>query len=517
MVTMMTKRLFFVLCVLLGLGRANAFVTLPDILSSGMVLQRNEKVPIWGTALAGEAISVSFKNQLIETTADMSGHWKVFLAPMAADSEGSLMTIKGINTIRLKNVLVGEVWLCAGQSNMQLVLQMTSKGDSVIGSAHYPMLHFFNVSRTNSFGHTKGPLGVWASCTPESVREFSAAGYYFGLGLQQKLGVPVAIINASFGGSQAEAWTPRSYLRTADLQPCIDRDTAWAAERPQVQLAYEKQLAEWRVYAEKQRASGAKPKEAPHEPEALRDYRPTASIYNNMIAPLIPYAVKGCFWYQGENNEGRAEQYGILLPTMIGAWRDRWNSQLPFGIIQLPNYRRKEALPTDGAWSFLRDAQRRTADSIANAGLIVLIDAGEAGNIHPRNKQVVGERMLRWALGAVYKDGSLPSGPVFKAARTVKGGMIVDFTMTGKGLKTSDGKALGAFALAGEDHKWYWAQAKIINETEVRVSCKEVPSPVAVRYAFNNNPENPNLTSDSGLPAAPFRSDDWVGPTHGKR
>ena len=511
------RKLLILMALCLFGARSYGFVKLPDILSSGMVLQQHTAVPIWGTALPGEDIHITFGNQQHETKADMTGHWKVFLDPMDASSEGRIMLIQGINAVRLKDVVVGEVWLCAGQSNMQLVLPMTNKGDSVIASANYPMLHLFNVSRDNAFGHTRGPLGSWEACTPQSVKEFSAAGYYFGLGLQKHLKIPVGIINASFGGSQAEAWTPRAYLRQPELQPCIHRDTLWAAQRAAVQVSYAKQLADWRLYADKEKAAGRRPKEAPHQPEALRDYRPTASIFNYMIKPLIPYQVKGVFWYQGENNEGRAEQYGTLLPTMIKAWRDKWGQVVPFGIIQLPNYRDRSAQPADGAWSFLRDAQRRTADSVAKAGLIVLIDAGEAHNIHPHNKQVVGERMLSWALGSVYGEDLLPTGPRYIKATAEGNAMICDFDVVGKGLKTIDGKAPQSFALAGADHKWYWAEATIIGAHQVRVRSKDVPRPVAVRYAFNNNPVDPNLTNDGGLPAAPFRSDDWTGPTYGKR
>jgi len=496
---------------------SEAFVKIPDILSDSMVLQQHARVPVWGTALPGEAITVSFSKQVHETKADVNGDWKIYLDPMDANATGQMMIIKGINSIHLKSVFIGEVWLCAGQSNMQLVLPMTSKGDSVIASANYPMLHLFNVSRDNAFGHTRGPLGTWQACTPASVKEFSAAAYYFGLALQKELNVPVGIINSSFGGSQAEAWTPVEYLHTKDLQPCIDRDTMWAAQRAGVQTAYERQIAEWKEYAEKEKAAGRKPKDAPGQPEALRDYRPAASIYNCMIKPLMPYKIAGCFWYQGESNEDRAEQYGILLPVMIKSWRDKWDEKFPFGIVQLPNYRDAKPQPADEAWSHLRDAQRRTAYSAGDAGLIVTIDAGEAHNIHPHNKQIVGERMCRWALAAVYGKNILPSGPVFTHAATSNGKMILDFDIVGKGLKTTDGAALHDFALAGADRQWHWAEAEIINKNQVRVWSKDVKKPIAVRYAFNNNPSDPNLTNDTGIPAGPFRSDDWDGPTHGKR
>lgn len=497
---------------------ANAFVKVPDVLSNGMILQQQVNVPIWGTALPGEAIEVSFNHQQKNTLADVNGNWKIYLDPMDANATPQMLVIRGINEIHIKDVQIGEVWLCTGQSNMQLILSMTSKGDSVISSANYPMLHLFNVSRENSFGHTRGPLGEWSSCTPASVKEFSAAAYYFGLALQQKLKVPVGIINASFGGSQAEAWTPKSYLEIPELEPCIARDTAWAKQRATVQVAYRKQLEDWAVYAKKEKASGRKPKEAPHQPEALRDYRPTASIYKAMIAPLIPYAIKGNFWYQGENNEDRAEQYGTLLPVMIRSWRNNWKEgNFPFGIVQLPNFKNHESVPEDGAWSHLRDAQRWAADTVKNAGLIVTIDIGEAHNIHYHDKYDLGQRMCQWALSHVYKYPVLPSGPMFEKAAINKNKMIATFNVVGDGLTTKDGKAPQCFAIAGANHQWHWATAKIINKNQVEVWSEEVPHPVAIRYAFNDNPIDPNLTNESMLPAAPFRTDDWAGPTHGRR
>lgn len=497
---------------------ARAFVKVPDVLSNGMVLQQHTLVPIWGTALPGEAIDLSFDHQNKSTKADMEGNWIIYLDPMNADATPQMLVIRGINEIHIKDVQIGEVWLCTGQSNMQLILSMTNKGDSVIASANYPMLHLFNVSRENSFGHTRGAIGEWSPCTPASVKEFSAAAYYFGLALQQKLKVPVGIINASFGGSQAEAWTPKSYLRIPELEPCIERDTLWAKIRPTVQVNYRKQLEDWKVYAGNEKAAGHKPKEAPHQPEALRDYRPTTSIYNAMIAPLMPFAIKGNFWYQGENNEDRAEQYGTLLPVMIRSWRDNWKEgDFPFGIVQLPNYRDHKSEPEDAAWSHLREAQRWAADTVKNAGLIVTIDIGEAHNIHYHDKFDLGQRMCQWALSRVYKYPILPSGPMFERSEIEKNKIIASFEVVGSGLRTKDGKAPQCFAIADANHQWHWAKAKIIDKNKVAVWSEEVPEPIAIRYAFNSNPVDPNLTNDSMLPAAPFRTDDFPGPTHGRK
>jgi sialate O-acetylesterase len=231
----------------------------------------------------------------------------------------------------------------------------------------------------------------------------------------------------------------------------------------------------------------------------------------------MPFAIRGAVWYQGESNEARAEQYNILLPTMIRAWRERWGEgDFPFGIIQLPNYRRVSDAPEESAWSFVREAQRRTVLKTPNTGLIVTIDIGEANDIHPKNKLDVGRRMAVWALKDVY-GRKMTDAPKFKKAEIKAGKIVLTFDETGSGLKIKDGEKLDEFAIAGADKKFVWAAAKIVGKNKIEVSSPNVPAPLAVRYAFNSNPKHPNLTNDSGLPASPFRTDDWADPTSGKR
>lgn len=510
--------LLFVLAAGLLPVPGTAQLKLADIFSDSMVLQQAAPVPVFGRARPGSRITVRFAGATRATVAQPDSTWQVILPPMEASAHPREMTVRGETLLRLRGLLVGEVWLCTGQSNMQLILASTTAGDSVIASANHPLLRLYNASREVAFGHRPGPLGTWQACTPASVRAFSAAAYYFGDALQKKLGVPVGIINASYGGSQAEAWIPVAYLHTPDLQPCIDREKKWAAERPHVREAYRQTLVRWRQYADSVKALGKTPREAPHPPDALREYRIAGSIFRGMIAPLMPFRVKGIFWYQGESNEDRAEQYGMLLPTLIRAWRDGWKDPvLPFGIVQLPNYRDHDAQPADEAWSHLRETQRVTADTVPHTGLIVTIDIGEAHNIHYHDKLDLGKRMTRWALATEY-GGPLPAGgPAYLRSRIEGDHIVVTFSETGAGLSTRDGKAPAEFAVAGSDRVWHWAAAKIASDSTVVVSTPDVPHPVAVRYAFNNNPRDPNLTNQSGLPAGPFRSDDWPGPTHGKR
>ena len=486
-----------------------------------MVLQREQRVRIWGKADPGESVTVSFDKQSKSTVADNDGKWSVRLNPLRAKATPSTLTIQGKNKIEFTDILVGEVWLVAGQSNMQRLLSETANGEAAIAAANYPLIRLFNVSRQVAFKHAPPPLAVWQACTPESVKPFSAAGYYFAVELQKELNVPIGVINSSYGGSQAEAWTPVEYLlASSDLKPTVDRTKVWDEERPRVKVEYDEAIRKWRDEADKAKAAGATPRPSPAVPDALREYRIAASIYDGMIAPLIPFNIRGAFWYQGESNEARAQQYEILLPVMIKAWRERWNEgDFPFGIIQLPNYRDPKDEPADEAWSHIREAQRRTAQSSPNTGLIVTIDIGEARDIHPKNKLDVGKRMAFWATAEVYSRRSIKSGPSFRSARSGKSGteLIVSFDEAGRGLKTRDNGKPTEFAVAGEDRKWYWAEAEIVGRNQVRVWSSSVPKPVAVRYAFNNNPRNPNLTNETGLPASPFRSDNWPGPTDGKR
>jgi sialate O-acetylesterase len=513
------RYLFVILLVGFCTAGVRANVALPDVISDGMVLQQNQKAPIWGKADPGESVTVRFAGQSKSTTAGSDGEWLIKLDPMKANAAPAIMTISGRNTIDLKNILIGEVWLVAGQSNMQRLLSETGNGEAAIAAADHPLIRLFNVSRQVAFKHAPPPLGRWQASSPQSVKDFSAAGYYFGVELEKELHVPIGLINASYGGSQAEAWTPVEYLvNSPDLRATVERTKIWDEERARVRLEYDEAIKKWRADADKATVAGARPSPSPAVPDALREYRIAASIYDGMIAPLIPFYIRGAIWYQGESNEARAQQYEILLPTMIKAWRERWaEGEFPFGIVQLPNYRDPKPEPADEAWSHIREAQRRTAVATVNTGLIVTIDIGEARDIHPKNKLDVGKRMARWALVDAYGRKMTKSGPMFREARHAGSQMLIKFDEVGGGLRIRDGSELSEFAIAGDDRKWFWANAKIVGKDTVQVWSNEVKKPIAVRYAFNNNPRHPNLTNDTGLPAAPFRTDDWPGPTDGKR
>jgi sialate O-acetylesterase len=504
---------------LMSVTISRADVVLPDVIGDAMVLQRDRAVPIWGKADPGETVTVSFGKQSKKAVADKDGKWRVTLDAMPASDVPATMTITGKNKIELKNILVGEVWLMSGQSNMQWTLTDTINGAAAVAAADHPTIRLFDVSRRVALKQESGPLGAWKVCAPQTVAGFSGVGYYFGVELQKELHVPIGLINSSFGGTQAEAWTPVEYLLASDdLRPTVERTKVWEAERPRVQAEYDEAMKRWRAAVEKARADGTRPPNQPTVPDALRPQRIAASLYDGMIAPLIPFAIRGAAWYQGESNEARAQQYEILLPTMIHAWRERWGQgNFPFGIIQLPNYREAKPEPADEPWSHLREAQRRTALTTPNTGLIVIIDIGEANDIHPRNKLDVGKRMCRWALVDVYGRKMIKSGPMFRQAKVVGSKIVLTFDEAGEGLKIRDGDKLDEFAIAGADRKWHWAEAKIVGKNRVEVWSEAVPQPQAVRYAFDSNPKHPNLTNETGIPASPFRTDSWPGPTDGKR
>ena len=517
--SMNTNAMILFLAILLVAPVARANVAVPDVIGNAMVLQRDQAVPIWGTADPGETVVVKFASQTRNTKAGSDGKWQVTLSSMPASATPGTMTISGNNTITLGDVLVGEVWIVSGQSNMQFTLAESADGEAAIAAANDAAIRLFNINRKVAFQHESGPLALWQPVSPSSVRGFSAAGYYFAAQLRDALHIPIGMINSSYGGTQAEAWTPVEYLLASpDLRPCVDRTKIWDEERPRVKAEYEQRMQDWREAAEKAKAEGARAPSEPRVPDALRESRIAASLYDRMIAPLIPYAIRGVVWYQGESNEGRAQQYEVLLPTLIKAWRERWGEgNFPFGIVQLPNYRDVRPEPSDEPWSYLREAQRRAALTTPNSGLIVTIDIGEAHDIHPKDKLDVGKRMARWALVTAYHYKMTASGPVFRNAKLRGSKLVVTFDDVGKGLRIRNGGKLEEFAVAGADHQWHWASAKSEGRNRVAVWSDAVPHPVAVRYAFNSNPRNPNLTDDAGLPAAPFRSDSWPGPTDGKR
>jgi sialate O-acetylesterase len=643
-----------------------AEVRLPAIIGDNMVLQQGVKIPIWGNAKPGERVSVTVKNKSAGTVADAAGHWQVWLEPLKTGGPIEL-TVKGDNVVTIKNVLIGEVWLCSGQSNMEWPLANTIGGAETVAQANYPEIRLFTVTKNTSATPLADLEGHWVVTTPDEAAQFSAVGYFFGRELYQRLKVPVGLINSSWGGTPAEAWTRHDALLSPELKLILDKYESSLNTLPQAKDAYAHALAAWEEknlyldagnkgealgYADPKTSTtewskmdlpkqfetagllidgavwfrkdvelpasfagkdlvlnlppiddydttyfnGAKVgsigRETPNSYMVPRKYvvpgalvhagrnvlairvfdsageggfsrgggmslgpagageadvvslrgvwdykveqalepkhpdwgsRPEAVgvsnqnnpsvLYNAMIAPLVPFAIRGVIWYQGESNAGRAYQYRTLFPTMIRDWRSAWGSNFPFYFVQLANWHANKAEPDESDWAELREAQMMTLRE-PQTGMAVTIDIGDENDIHPRNKLDVGHRLAAWALAGPYGRKVIPSGPLFERY-TISGNEVRIRFRHADGLKTSDGGPVKGFAIAGEDRRFVWADARIQGETVI-VSSPKIAQPVAVRYGWADNPIA-NLYNQAGLPASPFRTDDWPGITAQRR
>jgi len=641
-----------VLCFGLHTSAGLADVRLPAIFSDHMVLQQGTKIAVWGWASPGEKVAVSLGKAAARSEADESGRWKVELPPQKP-GRGFDLEVRGDNSIRLRDVLVGEVWLCSGQSNMEFPLQRTTSGAQDVAAANHPEIRLFLVPKNSVLHPAEDVQAKWEVCTPESAAGFSAVGYYFGLELHKRLKVPVGMIGTSWGGTNVEEWTSPEFLANeADFAPIHERweksgednkrlfreplqheiwlddvrllpraekdperlvddfedgdlinrlggrwicgqsssevvDTQGEARRAlkvtgrlkpgdfphvQVEWAPDEGTADLRAYKAlsfKVRGRGflkfhslqptitdfdhyvdppfavtdewrtvtvdlTNLKQAgwgvqlPLTSEALTGaqfefvsgvtpmVRPPSGLFNGMIAPMVPYSLRGFAWYQGEGNAGRSYQYRKLLPALIRSWRSAWDSEdLAFLVVQLPNYRPRRAEPSESGWAELREAQLLTARRVPHVGLAVTIDQGQAEDVHPRNKTEVGRRLALQAFSIVYGLPGVASGPIFKSWKRDGPAIRVRFESTGGGLVVKDGEPLRGFAIAGEDRKFVWAEARVEGD-EVVVSSAKVAAPVAVRYGWADNPEA-KLYNREGLPTSPFRTDEWPGQTIGSK
>ena len=459
----------------------HAEIRMPQIFSDNMVLQRDTEVTIWGWADPGERVRVRIDGQQKTTRADRQGNWRVALEPVKAGGPHTL-SIEGNNTIVYSNILFGEVWLCSGQSNMQWTVAQSANPEEEILNANYPEIRLFSVPR-RLLPEPANDLddGEWLVCSPETVASFSAVGYYFGRHLHQELDVPIGLVNSSWGGTNVETWTS---LEMMQAHPDF-------AERMKEPAA----------------AALARLENAPRP----NDF-PTL-LFNGMIYPIVNYTIKGTIWYQGESNSARAYQYRTLFPNLIQDWRNQWSMpEMPFLFVQLANFRAPDEQPVDNAWAELREAQTMTL-TVPYTGMAVAIDIGEAGDIHPKNKQDVGLRLALNALKISYGKDIVYSGPMYKSMQSEGNRIRVRFDSVGSGLKVNDKYGyLKAFAVAGNDRVFHWAQA-YLDGNDVVVYSDQVASPVAVRYAWGTNPDDANLYNVEGLPASPFRTDTWPGIT----
>ncbi len=433
---------------LLSILASGAFadVKVPSVIGSHMVLQRDRLLPIWGTADPGEEVTVQFGEKSEKTKADQAGKWKVTLPAMKANDTAQKLTISGKNKIELNDILIGEVWVGSGQSNMEMSLGSSHDAKEAIPAANQPNIRLFQVPRVAPAKPADDVKAAWAVCTPKTVGGFSGVLYHFGLRLQKELGVPVGLINSSWGGSPIEPWTVEG------------------------------------------KASGG--------------------MYNGMIAPLQPFAIRGVTWYQGESNMGSGMKYRDKMESLIKGWRKTWGQDLPFYFVQIAPYSGYGAGTLPSLW----EAQT-AALKIPGTGMAVTTDiVHKIGDIHPTNKKDVGNRLALWALAKDYgKKDLVYSGPLYKTLKTEGSKVRLSFAHVGGGLKSRDGKPLTEFEVAGEDGKFVPAEAAIDGDAVV-VQAKGVETPTQVRFGWRNI-ANPNLMNKEGLPASPFRTHDWQGGT----
>lgn len=459
---------------------ASADVKLPSIIGSHMVLQRGVECPIWGWADPGEKVTVSFAGHHRSATADKNGRWLVNLAALKANAEGQTMTIDGKNSLRLEDVLVGEVWLCSGQSNMEWTVRSSDNAKEEIANGNHPRIRHIKIPhRPSSKPESDVPSPGWQPSTPESVPNFTAVGYYFGRHLMNELDVPVGLIGSNWGGTRIEPWTPPvGFKETPALADIAGKLDTFPATRK------------------------VKDKKTGKESDVINHQSPLA-LYNGMINPLLPYSIRGAIWYQGESNNGEGMLYFEKMKALIHGWRKVWNNdQMPFYFVQLAPYTygetRKFQLP--GIWQ----AQLKSL-TIPHTGMAVTTDIGNVKNIHPTNKQEVGRRLALWALAKDYgKKGIVYSGPLYKSHKSEGGGIRVNFSETGGGLKSLDGKPLTHFEVAGADKKFVAAKAEI-DGASVVVSSADIKEPRHVRFGWIETAE-PNFGNKEGLPASPFSS-----------
>lgn len=483
---------------LFALSCSQAAIKLPALIGDHMLLQRDAPVRIFGKADPGERVSVAFRGQSVQTTADTLGRWEVWLAPMKpAPAED--MTIQGTNTLKIEDVLVGDVWLGSGQSNMQWAVSQSNNAEQEIASAKFPEIRLFYVPRKPSGIPVDDVEARWERCSPDSVKGFSAVLYYFGRQLHQDLKVPMGLIHTSWGGTPIAAWISGGTLSSnLQLSPFLTFWQDMVARYPENYSRYEQALKKW----EESGSKGARPAVPmgpghPHEP---------TSLYNGMMAPLVKYTIKGALWYQGETEAGRGQGhlYGDALMTLVRDWRRAFGQgDFPFFWVQLANFGNAAK---NGHWMKVQEGQMK-ATALRNTGMAVINDIGEAGDIHPKNKQDVGKRLALAARHVAYhQDGFVWSSPIYRQSTREGNTFRVWFDHAGSGLKTRDNGPVKGFMIAGPDGKFVPAEAKIDGATVV-VSSSEVPNPQAVRYAWDYNPDS-NLVNSDGLPASLFRSDD---------
>jgi sialate O-acetylesterase len=538
------------------ISSASAKVKLPSIFSNHIVLQRDAEVAIWGFADAGETVTVEFAGQKKVTTADANGKWKLKLEKLPASAESRELFVSGKDSsVKISDVLVGDVWLASGQSNMGFPLFAAHNAKEELPKAGDPLLRFFRVKTKTAAEPQTDCSANWELSTPETAKNFSGVAYFFAREIRRDQKVPVAVLQAPWGGTPIETWISLDGLKqNPPLAAALAKWDKAVADYEKIKTdpanpvaAYEKDLKQWQKEVQPAfdaamkkynldkdagKEVGAKPQPAQPEPSnpdpmgmpspSRRPSTPTVN-FNGMIAPLVPYAIRGVIWYQGEANASHGLEYRELFPRLIADWREQWvkngGADFPFLFVQLPCNGKDTTPVAESGLPWLQEAQSLTLKNTPRTGMAITIDVGDPNNVHPTDKIDVGQRLALVARKKVYGENVVGSGPLFKDFKIEGDKVRVSFAETGSGLTPgtqpwlargntafTKNKLIGFF-VAGDDKKWFEAEAKIEGDSVI-LSSASVPKPVAVRYGWANSPRC-NLYNKEGLPASPFRTDDW--------
>jgi len=521
---------------------AFADIKLPSFFSDGMVLQQKIKVPVWGWGNPNDKVKVIFDNQCKITTVNPQGKWMICLEPLQASAKPATLSIEVAGEKKVINdILVGEVWLCTGQSNMDFTLGRLATSrvrnpknkpiaeylKKEIASATDPLLRQIAVPRAMSVYKTKDNFnGSWIKSTPQNNSKFTGVGYFFAKELRKKLQVPVGLIKCAWGGTRVEPWIPMNTYKNPKYglneyyQAELQRIAADCKkfDSPEVRKNYLKRLERWKIQVKN--SKGRRRPRKPRPPvNPLANKQQPSTLYNAIINPLIPYAIKGAIWYQGESNERYyPTEYAKRFQAMIKGWRENWNQgSFPFYYVQLANYRNGNKEPVEKDFWATVCNQQRLSLQLENTGMAVINDIGEARNIHPKNKMDTGKRLALWAFAKDYgyKD-IVYCGPLYKSSSVVGNKMVITFTSVGDGLMVGKkvmmnptievDEPLKQFQICGADRKWKWATAKIIAKDKVEVYHPQIKHPVEVRYAWSCNPSGANLYNKAGLPTSVFKT-----------
>jgi sialate O-acetylesterase len=522
------KLITFLIVTFLTLG-LEAAPKLPGFFTDHMVLQRDKPIQVWGWADAKENIKLSFGGKTLKVKADLDGHWKATFPAMQANTQAQELKVIGSKAskgIILKNILVGDVWICSGQSNMEWDVRSSMNAEEEMKASDHPLIRHIKIHHTTADLPRDDVQSHWKVSNPKDIAQFTAVGYYFARKLKNELNVPIGLIGANWGGMRIEPFiAPEGFRMIPELKDIaerVDRTLPISAEGKKAHAEYLAQIEAWLPKIRKALKNGKHYPELPIQPQVGNSSQDPSRIFNAMIHPLIPFTIRGVIWYQGESNGGESMSYYHKKHALVKGWRQLWNQgDFPFYWVQLSAFTPYSDHPAGANnWTRLREAQVKALD-LPNSGMVVTTDIGNHQDIHPRNKQDVGKRLALCALAKEYGKDVVYSGPHYKGHKVEGNTIRLLFDHIGGGLMVGKKKfrstdpveeipngTLGHFAISGEDQQWHWATAKIDGD-DVVVSSDKVSKPIAVRYAFQSNPEGANLYNRAGLPATPFRTDTW--------